>query len=222
LNRATRKISKIYDNKIRIARDTIIPPKLDQAVEIQPIHTLSAQVYTDNISCCPYKLCRQTIDPKKDHILFVSNLSDKPIELKKGVVLGHWNEISKNDQVIEVNNETEINPKLSRYQRRRFERMLKRHEDKIFSKKPIKYDPNEKPIVEHEINLKENATPVRSKAYTTPYHMKEIQDKEIKDQFENNIIRNSKSSWASPIVMVLKPDGSYRFCVNLFLRLRIC
>jgi len=198
------KYPKLHDNKIRIARDTIIPPKLDQAVEIQPIHSLSAQVYTDNISCSPYKLCRLTIDPKTDHILFVSNLSDKPIELKKGVVLGHWNDISKNDQVIEVNNETEINPKLSRYQRRRFERMLKRHEDKIFSKKPIKYDPNEKPV--------------RSKPYTTPYHMKEVQDKEIKDQKENNIIRNSKSSWASPIVMVLKPDGSYRFCVNQFLK----
>jgi len=217
LDRATRKISYLKDNKIRIAHDTIIPPKIDQAIEIQPIQTLKNKVYTDNILCAPFKLCRQVVEPKIDKpILFVSNLSDKPIEIKKGVVLGHWEDISNVDQVIEMNSDNQVNKQLTRYQRRKFDRLISKHSKKLFSNNPIKYDPNKEPVVEHEINLKEDAVPERSKPYTVPYNMKPIQDKEIKDQLENNIIRNSKSSWSSPIVMVLKPDGSYRFCVNLF------
>ena len=36
----------------------------------------------------------------------------------------------------------------------------------------------------------------------------------MKEMQKNSIIRPSKSSWALPVTLVRKPDGSIQFCIN--------
>jgi hypothetical protein len=68
-------------------------------------------------------------------------------------------------------------------------------------------------VVEHKIDTGEHP-PI----YTHPYRVSPIvmtqQGKEIETMLRNGIITPSESPWSSPIVMVVKPDESIRFCVD--------
>jgi hypothetical protein len=56
--------------------------------------------------------------------------------------------------------------------------------------------------------------PIKQRAYRLSPKENEIAIKEIQEMLTQNVIRKSKSPWASPIVLVRKPDGSTRFCVD--------
>ena len=47
-----------------------------------------------------------------------------------------------------------------------------------------------------------------------PEHKKKLVQAEIKAMLELGVIEESHSAWSSPIVLVGKPDGSIRFCVD--------
>lgn len=66
-----------------------------------------------------------------------------------------------------------------------------------------------------ELNLMENARPIFFKPYSVPYGLRGAVEQEIKRLCELNIIYPVRHSvWASPIVIVNKPDGSIRMCVD--------
>jgi len=58
----------------------------------------------------------------------------------------------------------------------------------------------------HAIHLT-SSEPIRSKAYPLPYALREQVDKEIDSMLASEIIEPSTASYASPIVVVKKPDG---------------
>ena len=68
-------------------------------------------------------------------------------------------------------------------------------------------------IVEHEIILT-SSQPVRSKQYPAPYSLKKDIKQEIENMIKMDIIEPCTSPYASPVVMVRKADGTYRFCCD--------
>jgi len=68
-------------------------------------------------------------------------------------------------------------------------------------------------LIEHNFELTQTE-PVRCKAYPTPYKTQEIVDKEIDDLLEMGVIERSEAPYASPLVLVKKPDNTYSVCVN--------
>jgi hypothetical protein len=66
----------------------------------------------------------------------------------------------------------------------------------------------------HQINLVPGAQPVR----VHPYHYSPIQKNEIEEQLkemlQNGVVRPSTSSFASPVLLVRRKDGSWRFCID--------
>jgi hypothetical protein len=105
----------------------------------------------------------------------------------------------------ETIDDVDINPDLEQEKQQQIRALLEQFKD-IFTDVPGVTD-----LIEHEINLTTNE-PVRSRLYPIPYALREELSKEIDDMLSLGIIEPSTSSYASPVVMVKKSDGSYRVC----------
>ena len=66
---------------------------------------------------------------------------------------------------------------------------------------------------EHEIHTGTSRPVAQPPRQTGLQQKREIQ-KQIKEMINDDIIRESQSPWAAPIVLVRKKDGSVRFCVD--------
>lgn len=67
-------------------------------------------------------------------------------------------------------------------------------------------------LTEHEIIT--DAGPIKQRYYPVSPFKQKIIDEELKNMLEQDIIEPSRSSWSSPILLVPKRDGGYRFCVD--------
>ncbi|PWA98195.1 hypothetical protein CTI12_AA000110 [Artemisia annua] len=67
---------------------------------------------------------------------------------------------------------------------------------------------------DHKIPLKEGSQPISQRPYRTPYIQKSEIEKQVKEMLSSGIIQYSNSPFASPVLLVLKKDGSWRLCVD--------
>ena len=83
--------------------------------------------------------------------------------------------------------------------------------------------PGSTDLAVHRIQLTSDHR-VKSKPCTIPFHMKSELENGIRDRLKMNIIRASESPYASPVVLVRKPDGTNQLCVDYrkLNRLTIC
>ena len=68
-------------------------------------------------------------------------------------------------------------------------------------------------LVKHAINTG-NQYPIRQQPRRTLLHLQDKVKKQVTGMLEQGVIEPSNSPWSSPIVLVCKKDGSYRFCVD--------
>lgn len=67
--------------------------------------------------------------------------------------------------------------------------------------------------IEHDIVLNTTAR-IHCKIYPVPLYLKPFFEEEVNRLFQQGIIQRSSSQHCSPVVMVPKPDGSYRMAVD--------
>ena len=100
-----------------------------------------------------------------------------------------------------------ISEELTEQQKEQVRNLLAEFSD-VFSGRP-----NLTHAAAHKIDTG-HSLPIRSPPYKVPQKLEEEVNREVEKMLEMGIIRPSKSPWASPIVIVPKPDGSIRFCVD--------
>ncbi|KAA0066183.1 Ty3/gypsy retrotransposon protein [Cucumis melo var. makuwa] len=88
--------------------------------------------------------------------------------------------------------------------------MLKQFED-VFEW-PKKIPPRRK--IEHHIHLKEGTNPINVRPYIYGYQQKAEMEKLVEEMLSSGVIRPSNSPFLSPVLLVKKKDGSWRFCVD--------
>ena len=69
-------------------------------------------------------------------------------------------------------------------------------------------------LVQHGIYTGD-ALPNKQRPYRTSPKCKQEIDRQMEDMLQKGIIREFASPWSSPLVLVKKKDGSFRFCVDL-------
>jgi hypothetical protein len=66
----------------------------------------------------------------------------------------------------------------------------------------------------HHIDLVPGAKPVHARPYRAGARAREAESFELQRMLKAGVIEPANSEWASPVVLVPKPDGSMRFCID--------
>jgi hypothetical protein len=68
-------------------------------------------------------------------------------------------------------------------------------------------------LSKHQIDVGNNK-PFKQKQYRIPHNLKDEMSKQVESMLEKNVIRKSHSPWNSPVILVKKKNGKFRFCVD--------
>ncbi len=68
-------------------------------------------------------------------------------------------------------------------------------------------------LVKHTIDTGDQR-PVMLPPQHLPIAKQEIEREEVQKMLDRGVIEPCQSSWASPVVLVMKKDGTMRFCVD--------
>jgi len=67
---------------------------------------------------------------------------------------------------------------------------------------------------DHAITLQPGAAPVAVRPYRYPAAHKDELERQCGEMMGQGIVRRSDSAFSSPVILIKKPDGSWRFCVD--------
>ena len=69
------------------------------------------------------------------------------------------------------------------------------------------------PLLKHDIDTGD-ARPIRQSPRKPPLAAREAEDEILDEMLNSGVIEPSNSEWASPVCLVKKKDGSFRFCID--------
>ena len=174
-------------------------------------------------------------DDKGRVLLRCINPSDQPLELKAGSVVGEWTAVAEEDvqsagvekeeikkvQIIPGKGKkvpqhlqelfVEASQDLGQDQKDKVEGLLWQYQD-VFSRGD--HDIGLTQLVQHEIPTLPGTGPIKQPPHRLgPEKELEVQ-RQVDSLLKRGLIEPAGGAWSSPVVLVRKKDGSWRFCVD--------
>ena len=103
--------------------------------------------------------------------------------------------------------EVKINPKLEDDKMSNLTGMIKKFSS-VFSDVPGTTN-----VLEHKIKL-DSTKPIQAKQYPVPLHLRPEMEKEVDKLLKLGIIEPSNSEYCNPVLLVKKPDNTFRLCLD--------
>ena len=151
--------------------------------------------------------------------VMLANLSNKTVNVPKGVQLGTLLNIKTKRQVTNFETwpcpggKTMINPDeihVTQEHRRKKEHLEYENREVIaYANKEL----GRTQTIQMRIDIGDHS-PIKLRRYRTGIHQRKLVEEAVKDMLESVVIERSKSSWSFPIVVVDKQDEGHRFCVD--------
>ena len=146
------------------------------------------------------------------------NFSNKRQWVPKGIVLGTV--VAVTTPVVNVDNEAHpgknfdfdsvINKHLSPQDRAAVRKLLQRYH-KCFAESNHELGCSN--LVQHHIHTGDHP-PIHQAPYPSAHKQRNVIQEQVGGMLDDDVIELSNSPWAAPVVLVKKPDGTWRFCVD--------
>lgn len=168
-----------------------------------------------------------------DLLLRVLNSTSSPIRIKSGRIIGKFIPIEEIEESkhqdgwrqtechkLEMNAEEDSfldkfirdwTKELAGEDKEHARKLILHYQD-VFSKGEM--DIGRTNVVRHDIHVNEGALPIKQRPYRHPPHQEEEIERQVEKMKSKGIIREGRGAWSSPVVMVKKKDGTWRFCVD--------
>lgn len=223
-----RHLTKEMQGRVQMSNTTVIPPR-----SVMRVDAKVSGLYTDraNLMFSPKELLEQRgisivnmlLDATCGLISIpITNVSFESVTLHTGTTLGMLaadiclveNVPTDTDKAFVVKRKSKVEESEKTF--------LNENEQKALNNLLTKYvhlfaqndtDVGRTHLIEHKIDTGD-AKPISQPMYRVPFSQRQVITEHIDKMLANNIIRPSNSPWASPIVLVLKKDGTLRFCVD--------
>ena len=190
-----------------IQRARIKNPSLEQSL-LEPNYELTSKGVL---------VARVIVKPKEQIVpVQIINPGEDPIKLYKGTNIGSLELIETDDPILEEASEKQTNnisfelSHLDEKERNQLNNMLQEYQSS-FARDLSELGSTS--VVKHRIETG-TASPIKQLPRRLPNALRPVVDEQVQEMLKNDIVRPSMSPWASPIVLVRKKDGTWRFCVD--------
>ncbi|UYV76933.1 K02A2.6-like [Cordylochernes scorpioides] len=152
---------------------------------------------------------------KKYLTIWILNGTNKPVKLFRNTKIGILSEVDRlyqtgNQRVASIRADFDINPGLCPEERSQVLTLLSGYGEMFTA--PDEYK-GRTHLVKHHIRTTSDI-PIRKNPYRVSLKERNIISDQINSMLKNGIISHSSSPWASPIILVKKKNGTFRFCVD--------
>ena len=204
---------------------------LDKDIEVPAQHevfqtarvkspTISESILEPNmtLSSKGVLVARVVFRPKEQRVpIQIINPGKETVKLYRGMKVGNLQQVDDVDMTDPVftskDTKSEVDFDLNHIQpeeKSQMEHLLNSHSN-IFSSSSG--DLGLTSLSEHKIET-QDAVPIKQLPQRLPNALRPVVEEQVNEMLDNEVIKPSNSPWSSPVVLVRKKDGSWRFCID--------